>query len=78
MAWFFICIVVTLILVRILAPANKRDVFNPAIGKAVNAQIEAADIRSGFTLTDKQVEKVGERAFLEEARKSRYDQPSSR
>jgi len=73
MAWFFIAIVIAVVLVGIFDRPSKRNVFDPAIGKAVNAQVEAAEIRSGFTLTDEQAEKVREKAFLDEVRKSRYD-----
>ena len=76
MAWFFIFIVAVVVLNGIFGSRPpKKDVFNPAINKAVNAQIEAADIRSGFTLTDDQVNEIASKTFLEEARKEKYVKP---
>lgn len=76
MAWFFIVVVAALVLSGIFGSRPpKRDVFNPAINKAVNAQIEAADIRSGFSLTDDQVKEIASKTFLEEARKEKHVQP---
>jgi len=68
--WIIIVAVFVLFLIaKVLDPVPEVKMYDPSRTQAVGRSIEAADIHSGFTLTDEEVKEIAERTSLQELRK---------
>lgn len=66
-----IAIFVLFFILKVVDPQPEVKMYDPARSQAVTRAVEAAEIRSDFTLTDEQVKEIAERTSLQEIRKNR-------
>ena len=73
MAWFWIAVIAVLVLGRLFdsSPKSEFSPYNPQRDRAVTQAVEQADIRSGFTLSAEEAERVRSDAFWREVHKER-------
>lgn len=66
-----IAIFVLAFIANMASPPSQVKMYDPERAAAVNRAVEAAQIRSGFTLTDEEVNEITEKKFMEEVRKNK-------
>lgn len=75
MAWFWIALFIALVIIKIFDSTPSFNPHNPARNKAVSRAVEEADIRTGFTLSKEEAERIAGEAFLREVRTEKLTAP---